>query len=210
MATTKGLRNLITESEDLASATATALEAKSDNPSASSSRHESVAYDGKKREPQFANAQNSCLWEVVPLLNHYHPSVALHASQLLSGIPISASTDLEQHSLNHFLDRFVYREVKKNAVAKGSSMMQSGVVGQDTTGRISMRKGPARGEESLVNSEGFKNRDSRDIPVDQVSFFFSFLLSSFDINAKLYFSRHSYSSILISHLKQLKQNQNQN
>lgn len=27
----------------------------------------SGAYDGKKREPLFANAQRSCLWEVVSL-----------------------------------------------------------------------------------------------------------------------------------------------
>lgn len=26
-------------------------------------------YDGKKREPQFANAQNSCLWELVRSLS---------------------------------------------------------------------------------------------------------------------------------------------
>lgn len=53
---------MITEAEDLAAATATYLASKSE---ASSSRHDNVAYDGKKREPQFANAQNSCLWELV-------------------------------------------------------------------------------------------------------------------------------------------------
>jgi hypothetical protein len=104
----------------------------------------------------------------VPLLNHFHPSVVLHAEQLLNGEPISASTDLEQHSLNHFLDRFVYREVKKSIPTKGSSMMQSGVSGQDRTGRIVMKKGPARGDESLVNSDLFKNKVVGDVPVDQV------------------------------------------
>lgn len=28
----------------------------------------STAYDGKKREPQYANAQGSCLWELVRFL----------------------------------------------------------------------------------------------------------------------------------------------
>ena len=107
----------------------------------------------------------------VPLLQHYHPSVVLHAEQLLAGQPISAAADLEQHSLNHFLDRFVYREVKKTIPTKGSSMMQSGVPGQDGTGRIVLKKGPARGEDSMVNSEGFRSKDTADIPVDQVCLF---------------------------------------
>lgn len=105
----------------------------------------------------------------MPLLQHYHPSVVLHAEQLLAGSPISAAADLEQHSLNHFLDRFVYRDVKKNIPTKGSSMMQSGVPGQDGTGRIVMKKGPARGEDSMVNSEGFRAKDVTDVPVDQAS-----------------------------------------
>lgn len=62
MATIPGMRKMITEAEDLVTATATYLASKSE---ASSSRHDNVAYDGKKREPQFANAQNSCLWELV-------------------------------------------------------------------------------------------------------------------------------------------------
>jgi ribosome biogenesis protein MAK21 len=97
----------------------------------------------------------------------------LHAEQLLAGQAISAADDLEQHSLNHFLDRFVYRDVKKSIPTKGSSMMQSGVPGQDGTGRIVMKKGPARGDDSMVNSEMFRNKTVQDIPVDQVSFLFS-------------------------------------
>lgn len=103
-----------------------------------------------------------------PLLHHWHPSVALHADQLLSGEPISASADLEQHSLNHFLDRFVYREAKKNVSTKGSSMMQSGVAGQDRTGRVVMQKGGVKGDDVVVNSENFLKRNEWDVPVDQV------------------------------------------
>jgi hypothetical protein len=32
-------------------------------------------YDAFKREPQFCNAHNNCLWEISVLLNHNHPSV---------------------------------------------------------------------------------------------------------------------------------------
>ncbi|ORY90226.1 CBF/Mak21 family-domain-containing protein [Leucosporidium creatinivorum] len=172
MSTIPGLRNMLNEPENLvekaAAAKAKAAEAATDG--ASSSKLESVAYDGRKREPQFANAQNSCLWELTPLLHHWHPSVALHADQLLTGEPISASADLEQHSLNHFLDRFVYREAKKNVSTKGSSMMQSGVAGQDRTGRVVMQKGGVKGDEVVVNSENFLKKNEWDVPVDQLFF----------------------------------------
>ncbi|CAA7269373.1 unnamed protein product [Cyclocybe aegerita] len=41
-------------------------------------------YDPRKREPQFAHAGSSPLWELTSLLNHYHPAISLHARQLLS------------------------------------------------------------------------------------------------------------------------------
>lgn len=42
-----------------------------------------TSYDGKKREPEYANAQNSCLWELVsrlpdrpaPLLDRTRPDI---------------------------------------------------------------------------------------------------------------------------------------
>lgn len=49
-------------------------------------------------------------------------------------------------------------------------MMQSGVPGQDGTGRIVMKKGPARGEDSMVNSENFRAKDAGSVPVDQLFF----------------------------------------
>lgn len=59
MATIPGLRKMVTEPEDAAAMLAQATDAPS------SSHHDDGRYDGKKREPQYANAQNSCLWEVV-------------------------------------------------------------------------------------------------------------------------------------------------
>ena len=49
----------------------------------------------------------------IPLTHHYHPAVALHARQLLAGQPLTASADLSQNTLTHFLDRFVYKNPKK-------------------------------------------------------------------------------------------------
>ena len=103
-----------------------------------------------------------------PLLHHWHPTVVQNASLIMSGQPLSATAELEQHSLNHFLDRFVYRDLKKNLATKGTSMMQPGVPGQDRTGRIVVMKGAMRGEEAVVNSESFRRKDVSKVPVDQV------------------------------------------
>lgn len=58
---------MLTEPEDLATKAAAAKAAAPPavEDGASSSKVHPVAYDGRKREPQFANAQNSCLWEIV-------------------------------------------------------------------------------------------------------------------------------------------------
>lgn len=61
-------------------------------------------YDPRKREPEYSNAAGSCIWELMPLLFHYHPSVSLHARQLLEGAQITATADLGLNTLSHFLD----------------------------------------------------------------------------------------------------------
>lgn len=94
-----------------------------------------------------------------------------YASAVLSGEPISATSDLEQYSLAAFLDRFVYREAKKSASSKGSSMMQPGLAGQDSTNRVVLVKGAHKASkaEVPVNSEQFRKRNVHDVPADQVS-----------------------------------------
>ena len=57
------------------------------------------------------------------LINHVHPAVSLLARQLLTNQPLPSSPDLSLHTLNHFLDRFVYKNPKK-LKKKGSSAMQ--------------------------------------------------------------------------------------
>ncbi|GAA6041580.1 hypothetical protein JCM8097_004276 [Rhodosporidiobolus ruineniae] len=178
LATTPGLRDLLTvpESTKLA-AVAEAAEAekkkKGKTAAAAAAEEEkpafSPAYDGRKREPRFANALNSCLWELTPLLHHYHPTVVSYASTLLSGQPLQAAEDLESFSLAHFLDRFVYREAKKSAASKGSSMMQSGLAGQDSAGRVVRTKGAGKTEEA-VNSDKFRRQNVNNVPADQVFF----------------------------------------
>ena len=131
-------------------------------------------YDGRKRDPQYANASNSCLWEITPLLHHFHPSVALHASQLLVGATVTTTPDLELHTISHFLDRFVYRNPKKVVNGK-NSLMKPGAAGLDRSGMVLMRKGVSSTADCRVNTEAFVAKDTSQVPVDQLFFhkFFS-------------------------------------
>ncbi|KAG1824519.1 CBF/Mak21 family-domain-containing protein [Suillus subaureus] len=124
-------------------------------------------YDPRKRDPQFAHPSASPLFELIPLVHHYHPTVSLHAQQLLSGQPITSSPDLSLNTLSHFLDRFVYKNPKK-IKAKGSSAMQPAASAND---RISVKllKGESSGG-ALPNDKKFLNRRLQDIPVDEVFF----------------------------------------
>ncbi|KAG1734581.1 ribosome biogenesis protein [Suillus lakei] len=101
-------------------------------------------YDPRKRDPQFAHPSASPLFELIPLIHHYHPTVSLHARQLLSGQPITSSPDLSLNTLSHFLDRFVYKNPKK-AKAKGSSAMQPAASANDRIG-VKLLKGETSGD----------------------------------------------------------------
>ncbi|KAI0825432.1 CBF/Mak21 family-domain-containing protein [Irpex lacteus] len=129
---------------------------------------ETESYDPRKRDPQYAHASASPLYELIPLLNHYHPAIALHARQLLSAQPVTATPDLSLNTLSHFLDRFVYKNPKKPK-PKGASAMQPAASGLDGEG-VKLVKGEAVGMEGTVNEEKFWKRRVEDVPVDEVFF----------------------------------------
>ncbi|KIJ40346.1 hypothetical protein M422DRAFT_174030 [Sphaerobolus stellatus SS14] len=138
---------------------------------APSEEKENETYDPRKREPQFAHADSSCLWELLPLLHHYHPSVSLHARQLLNHTQVTASADLGINTTSHFLDRFVYRNPKKPR-QKGASAMQP-AAHDDEPGMV--HAGKAALATDVVQPDQFKNKKEGEVPVDQVFFhkFFS-------------------------------------
>ncbi|KAM6499394.1 CBF/Mak21 family domain containing protein [Amanita muscaria] len=132
-------------------------------------------YDPRKRDPQFALARSSPLWELTPLLHHYHPAISLHARQLLMSQPITANPDLTENTLSHFLDRFVYKNPKKSkagetgAKAKGSSAMQPAASGLDGLG-VKIMKAEADGASMRIDEVSFLRKKESEIPVDQVFF----------------------------------------
>eukprot|EP00178_Gracilaria_changii_P005133 TRINITY_DN1830_c0_g1_i1.p1 TRINITY_DN1830_c0_g1~~TRINITY_DN1830_c0_g1_i1.p1 ORF type:complete len:919 (+),score=133.02 TRINITY_DN1830_c0_g1_i1:174-2930(+) len=77
------------------------------------------AYNPQKRDPRFAGAENSCLWEMLGLSSHFHPSVSMFATSICEklkaiqypGDPLKDFADIA------FLDKFSYKKAK-NRVAK--------------------------------------------------------------------------------------------
>ena len=125
------------------------------------------AYDSRKRDPEHSNAQNSCLWEVIPFLAHYHPSVSASAEHIIRHAKLPGKPDLELHTLIHFLDRFAYRNAKlRSANLRGSSIMQP-LAGGETAGLLVSSVSDCQ---LPVNSEKFWNRKSMDVPAEDAFF----------------------------------------
>ncbi|KEF54093.1 uncharacterized protein A1O9_09888 [Exophiala aquamarina CBS 119918] len=126
-------------------------------------------YDGHKRAPEYANADNSCAWELLPFLAHFHPSVSLSADHALRHAKLPGKPDLSLHTLSHFLDRFVYRNAKLGISGlRGSSIMQpmAAVDSQNV-----LIPGTLAAQRSLpVNSEAFRAKKDGEIAAEDVFF----------------------------------------
>jgi len=72
-----------------------------------------IAYDALKREPKYANADYTELWELFILSKHTHPTIKLWASKLVKGELLDYSGDpLLDFSITNFLDRISYKNPK--------------------------------------------------------------------------------------------------
>ncbi|KAF1982932.1 CBF-domain-containing protein [Aulographum hederae CBS 113979] len=115
----------------------------------------SNAYDPRKQNPELSNADRTCAWELLPLQTHFHPSVSLFASRLLTQEPMPPKPDADAHTLIHFLDRWAYRgaRAKTSKNMRGQSLMQP-LAGANTADRLitATKKGAA---EQPVNSVEF-------------------------------------------------------
>ena len=134
-----------------------------------------------KRDPQFTNADKTCLWEVLPLLHHFHPSVVEFAGLLLQGQPISYSGDpVQNFSLINFLDRFSFRSPKKKFQEKKKAEGEGEDEESDEeeeeeeykplTAADIHKSGNVRSSAVLppVNSARSIQRDDASIPVEEV------------------------------------------
>lgn len=124
-------------------------------------------YDSRKRDPKFANADKSSLWEIGQFLTHYHPTVAIYAASLLDGND-QPKPDLGLFTLSHFLDRFVYRNSKLKPMTKGSSIMQP--LGGAHTGSLLVKATNVANNEIPANTENWLNKKVENIQPDEKFF----------------------------------------
>nr|NP_001071667.1 transcription factor protein [Ciona intestinalis]BAE06343.1 transcription factor protein [Ciona intestinalis] len=85
-----------------------------------SMRHSANIYDPLHRNPLYAGADQTHMWEIHTLARHFHPTVALYAKELLGNETSEPRTSnpLDDYTLMKFLDRFVYRNPKSKEVTQ--------------------------------------------------------------------------------------------
>lgn len=131
---------------------------------------QNTIYDARKRDPEHAHAERSCLWDLLPFLSHFHPSVMLFAETLLSHRPMPPKPDPTQHTLMHFLDRFIYRSARsKPPATHGTSIMQPLANASATDLLVKPGHGTA-GSAVPLNSEAFWQKKVENVAADEVFF----------------------------------------
>ncbi|KAK5628477.1 hypothetical protein RRF57_004192 [Xylaria bambusicola] len=141
------------------------------NNDASNRLHEKRAsntYDGRKRNPEYSNAHLSCLWELVPFLKHYHPSVDVYAKNLLNSEKANQKPELANHTLIAFLDKFVYKNAKATDQAKGASIMQP--IAASGQSQVLLSSKSSMKYMNSVNSASFWNKKSGEVAVEDAFF----------------------------------------
>ena len=101
-------------------------------------------------------------------MKHFHPSVSLFISRLISGDTMPPKPDLASNTLAQFLDRFVYRNPKITIKSRGASTMQP-LLGGDASGLLVSAVSKNRNRVP-VNSEAFAGQDIRKVAPDEVFF----------------------------------------
>jgi ribosome biogenesis protein MAK21 len=128
------------------------------------------SYDARKRDPEHAQADVSCLWELLPLQAHYHPSVHVLANRIINQEPIKEKPDPTIYTLMNFLDKFSFRNAKtKSQAVHGTSIMQPMSGTSKAADYLITARDGDRTHDPL-NSEQFWRRKVDDVRVDEVFF----------------------------------------
>ena len=122
-------------------------------------------YDPSKRDPQYAHAERSCMWELHALSQHAHPSVSAMSKSMLAGVPVQYNGDpLKDFVLAEFLGKFIAKKTKPKKIQGGDSYMQPTAANLGATKASNMLETYAK--ESVAPDEAFfqkffEIRDSR-------------------------------------------------
>ena len=126
-------------------------------------------YDGKKRDPEHAHAELTGLWDLLPTLQHFHPSVSLFADAIYGTKQMPPKPDPAQHTLMHFLDRFVYRNPRTKQLTTQSSSIMQPMAGSHAAGLLLLPDRRASRANPL-NTETFWAQNIEDVAADEVFF----------------------------------------
>lgn len=163
----------------------------------SNEESKSVRYDGHKRAPEYANADNSSAWELLPFLAHYHPSVTINADNYLQHKKLPGKADLTLHTLMHFLDRFVYKNAKLSEIRpRGASIMQPMV--NDSRHGVLIAPTAAGKAQLPVTSEEFRSKQDKDVAADEVFFHQYFASLGKDVKTKTLKDKAVYDEDMVS------------
>lgn len=129
-------------------------------------------YDGRKRDPKFANAEKSSLWEINSFINHFHPTVQTYANAYVTGETEEISKpDLGLFTLSHFLDRFVYRSAKQTNATRGTSIMQPLFSSSRVNDSVLVKASDVMHDQGPVNTEDWLTKKVEDIKPEDKFFY---------------------------------------
>ncbi|CAI2386621.1 unnamed protein product [Moneuplotes crassus] len=72
-------------------------------------------YVPRKKDPRYANADQTSFWELDILRNYYHPTIRIWVKNMMSGREIKYNGDpLQDFSLGNFLDKIILKPAKSS------------------------------------------------------------------------------------------------
>ncbi|KAG4304291.1 hypothetical protein PORY_002266 [Pneumocystis oryctolagi] len=125
-------------------------------------------YDACKRNPCYTNVDNTYLWELIPFLHHFHPTISLYTKSLLHGHQIISKPDISFYTLSHFLDKFVYRNPKIKTVSHDSVIHP--ISKESNKNTFFLAKSETYTSEPL-NKESFVNQEISQISPDEIFYY---------------------------------------
>lgn len=119
-------------------------------------------YDPSKRDPQYARAERSCMWELLPLASHAHPSVSAMAKTMLAGMPVQYNGDpLKDFMLAEFLSKFIAKKSKPKKIQGGDSYMQPTATAAAATNMLESFEKTSVAPDEAFFQKFFEIRDGR-------------------------------------------------
>ncbi|CAF0778724.1 unnamed protein product [Brachionus calyciflorus] len=122
-------------------------------------------YDYTERNPLYSGADKTLTYELLLYTRHYHPTVVVFANKLMNDEAVEYDGDpMEDFSLIHFLDRFVYKNPKRSKEKEDKKSKKSVFQPNRTIQRSSVKN-------LAVNSKEYLKLEASQIPEDEKLFY---------------------------------------